>query len=108
MYVGEKEKERPFVRIVIDQIAVKMTDHIQVYKAWTAKIDKMLELHIAAKGHDWEYYVDETERIMWKVNGIYAPSFRSKEEKNWAKYNRIFYSEGLGGEGLRRSGWENT
>ncbi|KAH7032175.1 putative oxalocrotonate tautomerase [Macrophomina phaseolina] len=95
LYIGGEERERPFVRIVIDQIAAKLENDPEVYKGWTAQIDKMLEPHILAKGYDLEYHIDETEKMLWKLNGIYAPPFQSAEERKWREHNRIFYPEEL-------------
>lgn len=39
-------------------------------------------------GYDWEYHIDETERRLWKVKGLYAPPFGSEEENMWAKENK--------------------
>ncbi|KAH6718563.1 putative oxalocrotonate tautomerase [Leptodontidium sp. MPI-SDFR-AT-0119] len=93
LLVGGRNPEKPFVRISIDQIALKMAEDLKAYKKWTAKIDEMLEPHIAAKWYDSEYHINETEKMLWKVNGTYAPPFGSVEEKKWIKANRVLPRE---------------
>jgi hypothetical protein len=54
----------------------------------TSKIDQTLKPHIEDKGYDWEYHVSETERRLWKVNGLIPPAHSSDEEKLWVEENR--------------------
>ncbi|PSN59197.1 hypothetical protein BS50DRAFT_594868 [Corynespora cassiicola Philippines] len=93
LFVGGEEKEKPFLRISIYQIARTMEENF--YTPWTSMIDKTLEPHIAAKGYDWEYHIDESPLKLWKVNGVYAPDFESPEMEIWKKYNRVIYPEEL-------------
>ncbi|KFY26016.1 hypothetical protein V491_01509 [Pseudogymnoascus sp. VKM F-3775] len=88
LYVGGEQKtETPFIRIVIDQIAIRMEDP-NLYASWTSAIDGILKPHIEEKGYNWEYHIDETERQLWKVNGLYAPPFGSQSEKIWFAANK--------------------
>ena len=85
---GEQRSDNPFIRIVIDHIAVRMEKSNAVYDRTTARIDQALKPHIADKGYDWEFHVDETERRLWKVNGLIPPPFGSEQEGCWARKNR--------------------
>jgi hypothetical protein len=58
------------------------------YSGTTTRIDALLKPHIADKGYDWEFHVDETDRRLWKINGMNAPPFRSEAEKVWFRENR--------------------
>ncbi|KAH7378602.1 putative oxalocrotonate tautomerase [Cadophora sp. MPI-SDFR-AT-0126] len=87
-WVGGKECHgTPFIRISVDQIAIRMNE--KDYEAWTTRVDEALKPHIQDKGYDWEYHIGETERRLWKVNGLNAPPFGSESEKEWVAANRV-------------------
>jgi len=85
---GELRKDKPFIRLTVDHIAVRMPDDDAQYKRIMQGISAFLKPHIADKGYDWEVHVDETERRLWQINGINPPPWRSEEEKMWHKENR--------------------
>lgn len=85
---GVEPLARPFVRFVGEQIAVRMEDSDEVYAEWLDKVDAALKPHVQDKGYDWEYHIDETERRLWRVAGLYAPPFGSEEEKMWFRVNK--------------------
>ncbi|TEY82966.1 hypothetical protein BOTCAL_0026g00300 [Botryotinia calthae] len=87
MYVGGGQATTPFIRIAVDHIAVHIQDP-KVYAEWTSKVDAALKPHIEDKGYNWEYHIDETERRLWKINGMYAPPFGSQSEKAWVAANK--------------------
>ncbi|KAJ8112835.1 hypothetical protein OPT61_g4891 [Boeremia exigua] len=93
LYVGGEETTKPFVRITADQIAGKMPENRQNCARWTSQIDAALAPHIAEKGYDWEYHVDETELLLWKINGVYAPTLYSDEFMKWKEANRVLPRE---------------
>jgi hypothetical protein len=90
MLVGGKRlsKDKPFIRVAIEHIAVRLPDEDEVYKSISNRVDEALKPHVADKGYDWEFHVDETERRLWKINGMFPPAFKSEEEKIWVKENR--------------------
>lgn len=90
MWVGGEKpnKDKPFIRIVIEHIAVTLPNEDEDYKRTANAIDAILKPHVADKGYNWEFHIDETERRLWKVNGLFAPAFGSEEEKIWVKENR--------------------
>ncbi|KAF2789579.1 hypothetical protein K505DRAFT_365489 [Melanomma pulvis-pyrius CBS 109.77] len=90
MWVGGKKanKAKPFIRIAIDHVAVAMPNIDEVYKKTTDDFDETLKPHIADKGYDWEFHIDETEKRLWKVNGLTPPPFKGEEEKLWVRENR--------------------
>lgn len=90
VYVGgELRKDKPpFVRIVIEHIAVHQPDEDAAYKRVTKIIDAVLKPHIADKGYEWEFHVDETERRLWMINGLYPPPWKSEAERLWYNENR--------------------
>ncbi|CAN9145526.1 unnamed protein product [Alternaria alternata] len=94
LYVGGEETEKPFVRLVIDQIAGKMPENNREnYAFWTSKVDEALAPHIADKGYDWEYHIDETQLLLWKINGVYAPTLYSPEFMKWKEANKVLPRE---------------
>jgi hypothetical protein len=93
---GKKERDRPFIRISVDHIAVHLSGDKAAYRRVATSIDAAIKPHIADKGYDWEFHVDETERALWRVNGIDPPPHKSEMEKTWAKENRAVPFEDAG------------
>lgn len=77
-----------FIRMVVEHIHVRQPSEDAAYAGLTKRLDALLKPHIEDKGYDWEYHVDETERRLWKINGIAPPPFRSEDEKMWVMENR--------------------
>lgn len=93
---GEQKTDKPFIRFVIEHIAVNLPDDDIAMDKTARRIDQALKPHVADKGYDWEFHVDETDRRLWKVNGLVPPKFGSEQEKVWVKENRaVPYPEGL-------------
>ncbi|KAJ5316658.1 hypothetical protein PENANT_c019G04846 [Penicillium antarcticum] len=92
--VGGKAIDKPFIRIVITHIAITMPNEDETYKRSTSRIDQILKINVADLGYDWEYHIDETERRLWKINGMVPPSWGSEEERVWVKENRAVFYEG--------------
>ncbi|GAB7345595.1 hypothetical protein MBLNU457_3895t1 [Dothideomycetes sp. NU457] len=90
MYVGGKvpPKDKPFIRISVDHIAVKQPDEDSAYERSANRLVEVLKPHVADKGYDWEFHVDETERRYWRINGMAPPPFKSEQEKIWVKENK--------------------
>jgi Putative oxalocrotonate tautomerase enzyme len=64
---------KPFVRIVVDHIAINMQGDKDRMLSMVSHVDNALKPHIADKGYGWEYHIDETRRELWKINGIVPP-----------------------------------
>lgn len=97
VYVGGTVKtasQKPFVRVVIAHIAVRLPDDDNVYLGVTTRLDKIFKSHVLDKGYDLEYHIDETERRLWKINGLIPPPFKSEEEKVWFRQNKPLPYEG--------------
>ncbi|KAJ5248828.1 hypothetical protein N7468_000279 [Penicillium chermesinum] len=97
VYIGGEVRstaEKPFVRVVITHIAVRMPDNDDVYFRSTSRLDKIFKPHLLDKGYDFEYHVDETERRLWKINSLIPPPFTSEEEKVWFRANKPLPYEG--------------
>lgn len=85
---------KPFIRVVITHIAVRMPDDQQYHRSFTSKVDNALKPHIEDKGYDWEYHIAETGRDLWKINGLIPPPWKSEEERVWARENRAMEYSG--------------
>lgn len=46
------------------------------------------------------YHIAETERLLWKLNGVYAPEWKSADEKVWVAANQVVRPEEM--EGARK------
>ncbi|KAH6647532.1 putative oxalocrotonate tautomerase [Truncatella angustata] len=84
---GVRKRERPFVRFQIDQIAVHIENE-EWARRWCDKVDQALKPHIADKGYDWEYHIDETPRSLWRINGLAAPPWKGEVERKWFVENK--------------------
>lgn len=95
-YVGGElpDPSKPFVRIVIEHIAVNLPDDDDRRKQTADGLGKVMKPYIEDMGYDWEFHVDETDRRLWRINGLVAPAFKSEEEKMWFRENRAVPWEG--------------
>ncbi|KAJ4357862.1 uncharacterized protein N0V89_002439 [Didymosphaeria variabile] len=86
----------PFIRVTIQNIARKISDlklipqsrSDEVRDRFLKRVDEALKPHIADKGYDWEYSIEETSRDLWKIQGFVPPMPGSEAESEWAKNNR--------------------
>jgi hypothetical protein len=91
MFIGGKpvdKQDKPFIRVSVEHVAVKVPDEDETYKRTANAVDNVLKKHCGDKGYNYEFHIDETERRLWKINGIFPPTFGSEEEKIWVKENR--------------------
>ncbi|KAL8339720.1 hypothetical protein RB601_006025 [Gaeumannomyces tritici] len=89
----------PFVRITVDHIARRIngTDPAS-YRRSTGRIDAVIRPHLAGRGYDYEFHIDETERLLWRVNGLEAPAPGSEGERIWKEKGRpVPLGEDVGG-----------
>lgn len=87
--VGGELQNKPFIRVVITNIAIKMPESDDAYARFTSSVDTVLKPHIADRGYNWEYHVVETDRRLWKINGLVPPPWKSAEERLWVEQNRV-------------------
>ncbi|CAI7666330.1 unnamed protein product [Penicillium palitans] len=53
-----------------------------------ADVDTILNPVFESKGMDWEYWITEVSRDLWKLNGLVPPPTGSEGEKKWAELNK--------------------
>ncbi|PHH85648.1 hypothetical protein CDD83_120 [Cordyceps sp. RAO-2017] len=92
-WVGAEKRDgrqRPHIRLVIDHIAVQApaADDDESRRESAARIERVLEPHVARRGYDWEFHVNEADRRLWRINGFVPPEHPSEVEDLWARENR--------------------
>ncbi|PCD30389.1 hypothetical protein AU210_010071 [Fusarium oxysporum f. sp. radicis-cucumerinum] len=88
---GEARDEKPFVRLVVQHMAVHSHEgvHMEDFpKQFSDYINATIKPYIADKGYDWEITVTDTQRDFWRFNGIAPPPWRSEAERAWARNGR--------------------
>ncbi|KAK7914546.1 hypothetical protein PG985_012249 [Apiospora marii] len=80
---GQVARDKPYVRISIQHIAIHCNEDQDKVNAMLERIDNVLRAHIEEKSYDWEYNVLEPDRAKWEINGIKPPQHPSDEEQKW-------------------------
>ncbi|KAH2920767.1 hypothetical protein KXW25_003033 [Aspergillus fumigatus] len=87
------EQHPNFVALTIYHLARTMTSDEQ-RQGFLKRIDAFLTPMFEPKGIDWEYFVTEAPRDLWKINGL-APPAAGSEEKVWVRENRPHFTQTL-------------
>ncbi|EKG14337.1 hypothetical protein MPH_08517 [Macrophomina phaseolina MS6] len=83
---NDKPGQRPFIRIVFENIARRLDPSVK--SRFCSRVDHVLKPHIADKGYDWEYHGLETDRELWRIQGLVPPDRDTEAEKLWVKENK--------------------
>ncbi|CAD0087962.1 unnamed protein product [Aureobasidium vineae] len=97
VYVGGESKantSKPFIRIVIKHIAIRLNNDTETYRKTAGMIDAALKPHVYDKDMMCEYHVEETERRLWKFDGMIPPEHMSEAHMVWVKENKPVEYEG--------------
>ena len=81
------EKHPKFVALTISHLA-RTFETDEQKKRFLDKVDQALNPIFQTKGLDWEYYVQESPRDLWKINGLVPPPSGSAMEKKWVQFNK--------------------
>ncbi|KAK1144063.1 hypothetical protein N8T08_005725 [Aspergillus melleus] len=81
------EHNPKFVGLTVYHLARQMTSDSQVQR-FLSDVDTVLTPLFEPKGIDWEYFVTEAPRNLWKINGLVPPPTGSEGEKQWRRLNR--------------------
>lgn len=84
-FVGE-ENGTKYVSIQIVHAARKL-DGDRRKTQFLAAADAVLNSVLGPKGVNWEYWIEEVDRDLWKINGLVPPPSGSEMEKEWARRN---------------------
>ncbi|KAF9738779.1 hypothetical protein PMIN03_010130 [Paraphaeosphaeria minitans] len=82
----------PFIRVTIQHIARTLPND-EVRDRFLKTVDEALKPHVADKGYDWEYSIEETRRDLWKVQGMVPPMPGSDAELEWVRENKALAFE---------------
>jgi len=63
----------PFVRFTVDHLAVHFRDDAARKRRVIDRLDELIRPHVADRGYDWEFHIDETPRELWMINGFVPP-----------------------------------
>ncbi|KAF7593824.1 hypothetical protein BBP40_010759 [Aspergillus hancockii] len=85
-FVGGKPHLKS-VDLTIYHLARVMTSDKQKQRFLEA-VDAILGPVFEPRGIDWEYFVQESPRDLWKINGLVPPEAGSEEEKEWVRLNQ--------------------
>ncbi|KAL1629740.1 hypothetical protein SLS56_005263 [Neofusicoccum ribis] len=83
---NDKPGQTPFIRIAFENIARRLDERVK--SRFLAIVDEKLKPHIADKGYDWEYHGQETDRELWKIQGMVPPDRDTEAERLWVKENK--------------------
>jgi phenylpyruvate tautomerase PptA (4-oxalocrotonate tautomerase family) len=89
------DSSKPFIRVTIQNIArtlyvsflrydndvdlmSALSPNDEIRDRFLGRVDDALKPHVADKGYDWEYSVEETRRDLWKIQGFVPPMPNSK------------------------------
>ncbi|KAJ5363734.1 uncharacterized protein N7496_009447 [Penicillium cataractarum] len=53
-----------------------------------SRVNEVLNPVFEPKGMDWEYFITEASRDLWRMNGLVPPEAGSEGEKEWVRVNR--------------------
>lgn len=85
-YIGAHPVDN-FVRIKVDHIA-RTLPTAEIRKLWVKTTDAHLKEHIADRGFEFEWHIDETPFDLWSIQGFQPPPGGSKAEKVWIEGNK--------------------
>lgn len=60
------------------------------YKKTANAVNAALKPHAADKEYEWELHIDETERGLWKINGMFPPEYKSEGERIWRWRSELY------------------
>ncbi|CAI7565870.1 unnamed protein product [Penicillium pancosmium] len=70
---GKPASTKPFIRIVIKHIALRIPDADKAYLRTTSRLDKIMKPHLLDKGYDFEYHVWVQKNAALPYEGAYPP-----------------------------------
>ncbi|KAJ7763210.1 putative oxalocrotonate tautomerase [Mycena maculata] len=100
IFVGRNIHEK-MLRIAVERVTQNFTDNAQK-RQFMDIYEKALAPFTTGCGLDWEIQVVDCDRLLWNINGMVSPEFKSAEERLWKRENRAVTREEI--EALRAAG----
>ncbi|KAK7532390.1 putative oxalocrotonate tautomerase [Phyllosticta citribraziliensis] len=98
LYVGGEANDgvrrRPFVRLAFEHVA-RAFESREMKERFLAKIDEVLKPHLLDQGYDYEYTGADTDRDLWRINGVAPPREDTPAFEAWKRENRAVPLESL-------------
>ncbi|KAH7309800.1 putative oxalocrotonate tautomerase [Stachybotrys elegans] len=91
-WVGGKIPEKPFIRLTIDHLA--RTVPPERFQPMTAHLNALMKPHITDKGYDHEFHITQSEKDLWRINGLIPPPFESEARETWFRLDKPVPYEG--------------
>lgn len=85
-FIGGKTHDK-FAGITIYHLARAFKSD-ESKQRFLSRVDQVLNPVFEPKGMDWEYFITEAPRDLWKMNGLVPPQAGSEGEKEWARVNK--------------------
>ncbi|KAF4414805.1 Tautomerase [Fusarium acutatum] len=83
-----------FTMITIYHVARNVQDlNAEERSEFLAAVDGVLTPRMTKTGMGWEYFISESRREFWKIDGIAPPPTGSPLEKLWFDHNRPVLTE---------------
>lgn len=60
----------------------------EIKERFHLRVNEVLSPVFEPKGMDWEYFITEASRDLWRINGLVPPTPGSEAEKEWVQVNR--------------------
>ncbi|KAJ5170935.1 Tautomerase [Penicillium coprophilum] len=81
------EPHPSFAAVTISHVA-RAFKNDETKRQFLADVDGILNPVFEPKKMEWEYWVTEVSRDLWKINGLVPPQPGSEGEKKWVKLNK--------------------
>lgn len=85
-FIGGETHDK-FAGIIITHLARAFKSD-ESKQRFLSKVDDVLNPVFEPKGMDWEYFITEASRDLWKMNGLVPPPAGSEGEKEWVRVNK--------------------
>jgi len=99
-FVGGAPQDN-FVRIAIEHIAYnfdtskRALEDAEKMRWFMSRAEACIRPFVKEKGADWELHAAQTERELWRVQGLRAPAVGSEAENVWRETGRPVPWEGM-------------
>lgn len=86
LFIGG-EQPLKFAAVAINHVARTLTTDEQKQQ-FLSGVDAVLNPVFRPKGLQWEYFIVESTKDLWKMNGLVPPEAGSEGEREWSRLNK--------------------